>query len=105
MSLSDSIYAIIANVIQTTERKDNKAVEKVGDPCGNLNVEEQPKDPRDNLRIIKRSIGPILNLDLDIDRLRKSFIVFKSSNLGVKIPENAFYIVTKNDIYIYSKDL
>ncbi len=39
-SLNDFVYIIIANVVQTTERKDNKVVEKVGDLRDDLNIEE-----------------------------------------------------------------
>ncbi len=87
------------------EKKDNKVVEKVNNLYNDLNIEEQPKDLRNDLRIIKRNIRLISDPDLDIDRLRKPFITFKSFNLRMKISKNAFYIVTKNDIYIYLKDL
>ncbi len=86
------------------EKKDNKVVEKVDDLYGDLSIEEQSKDLCDDFRIIEGNIGFILDPDLDIDRLGKSPIAFKPSNLGVKIFENVFYIVTKNSIYIYSKD-
>ncbi len=87
------------------ERKDNKIIKKIDNLCNDFNVKEQPKDPCDNLRTIKRSIEFIPDLDLDIDCLRKSFIVFKLFNLRIKIFENVFCIVIKNGIYVYSKDL
>ncbi len=87
------------------EKKDNKAIEKVDNLRNNLNIEEQLKDLRNDLKTTKRSIRSISNPNLDIDRLKKPPIIFKPSNLKVKIPKNAFYIVIKNGIYIYSKDL
>ncbi len=104
-SLNDSIYTIIVNVIQTTEKKDNKVAEKTDNLRNDFNVEKQPKDPRDDLRTIERNIGFIPDSDFNIDRLEKSPIAFKPSNLRIKILENALYIVTKNGIYVYSKDL
>ncbi len=86
------------------EKKDNKVIEKVDNLCNDLNIKEQPKDLRDDLGTIKKSIKLIPDPDFDIDRLRKPFIAFKPSNLGMKIFKNVFYIVTKNDIYIYLKD-
>ncbi len=103
-SLNDSIYTIIANIVQTIKKKDNKAVEKTGDLRDDLNVEKQPKDPHNNLGIIKRNTGLIPNPDFNIDHLKKPPIAFKPSNLRVKIFENVFYIITKNGIYVYSKD-
>ncbi len=87
------------------ERKDNKVAEKVDDLCSDFSVEEQSKDPRGDLGTVEGSIGFISDSDFDIDRLGKSPIAFKPFNLGVKISENVFYIVIKNGIYIYSKDL
>src|SRR6266699_4713426 len=87
------------------ERKDNRVMEKVDNLRDDFNVEEQLKDLCGNLRIVERSIGFILDPDFDIYRLEKFLIVFKLFNLGVKIPENAFYIIIKNGIYVYSKDL
>jgi len=99
--LNDSIYAITTNVVQTTEKKNNKTIEKVNDLHSNLNIEEQPKDLRNDLETTKRNIEPILNPDFNIDRLKKPLIIFKPSNLKVKIFENAFCIVIKNSIYVY----
>ncbi len=104
-SLNNSIYTIITNVIQTIEKKDNKAIEKTDDPCNDFNTEEQPKDPHGDLGTTEGNIKPIPDLDFDIDHLGKPPIIFKSFNLGIKILENALCIVTKNGIYIYSKDL
>src|SRR6266566_6014369 len=66
-SLNDSIYIIITNIIQTTEKKDNKVAEKTNDPRSNLNIKKQLKDPRNNLKITKKNIGLIPDPDLDID--------------------------------------
>ncbi len=104
-SLNDSIYTIITNIIQTIERKDNKVIEKVGDLRDDLNIEEQLKDLRGNLGITKGNIRLIPNPDFNIDRLEKLLITSKPFNLEMKILKNAFYIVMKNSIYIYSKDL
>ncbi len=87
------------------EKKDNKVAKKVNNLYNDFNIEEQSKDPYNDLRIIERSIRFILDLNFDIDRLRKPFIAFKPFNLKIKIFENALCIVTKNGIYIYSKDL
>ncbi len=87
------------------ETKDNNVIEKVDDLYNDLGVEEQPKDPCGDLGAIERDIGPISDPDLDNDLLRKLFIAFKSFNLRMKIPENAFCIVIKSGIYIYLKDL
>ncbi len=103
--MNDFVYIIIANVVQTIEKKDNKVAEKVDNLYNDLNIEKQPKDLYNDLRTTERNIELISNLDFDIDRLKKFFIVFKSFNLRVKIPENIFYIIMKNDIYIYLKDL
>src|SRR6266699_2073387 len=86
------------------ETKDNNVAEKVDNLCDNLGIEEQPKDPRGNLEAIENDIGPIPDPNLDDDPLEKPSIAFKPSNLGMKIPENAFYIVMKSGIYIYLKD-
>jgi hypothetical protein len=85
------------------EREDNKAVEKVGDLYSDLGTKEQSKDSCSNLRVVERNIGLISDPDLDNDLLKKLSIAFKPFNLGVKILENAFYIVIKSDIHIYSK--
>ncbi len=87
------------------EKKNNKVIEKADNLYNNLNIEKQSKDLYNNLKTTKENIGLILNPDFNIDRLKKSFIVFKLSNLRIKILENIFYIITKNGIYIYSKDL
>ncbi len=86
------------------EAKDNNVAEKVGDPRGDLDVEEQPKDPCGDLGTAEEGTGPIPDPDLDDDPLGKLPIAFKLSNLGMKIPENAFCIVMKSGIYIYSGD-
>jgi len=86
------------------ETKDNNATEKAGDLRGDLGAEEQPKDPRGDLGAAEGGIGPIPDPDLDDDPLGKPFIVFKPSNLGMKIPENALCIVMKSGIYIYLGD-
>jgi len=103
--LNNFIYIIITNIVQTIEKKDNKVIKKVNNLYDNLNAEKQPKDPRNNLKTVEKNIRPISNLNLNIDRLKKPLIIFKPFNLGVKIPENALYIVIKNSIYVYSKDL
>ncbi len=87
------------------EKKDNKAAKKINNLHDDLNTKEQPKDPYGNLGTVEKNIRFIFDLDLDIDCLRKSLIAFKPFNLGVKIFENVFCIVTKNGIYVYSKDL
>ncbi len=102
--MNNSIYAIIINVVQTTEKKNNKVIKKVDNLYNDFNIEKQPKDPRNNLRTTKKNIELIPDPNFNIDRLRKPPITFKLSNLKVKISENAFCIVTKNSIYIYLKD-
>ena len=86
------------------EIKDNNAMKKVDDPRSDLGTEEQPKDPRNNLKVTKKDIGSILDLNFDDDPLRKLFITFKPFNLRIKIPENVLYIVMKSGIYIYLED-
>jgi|SRR6266699_3115030 len=105
MSLNDSVYTIITNVIQTTKRENNKVIKKVDDLRDNFNVKKQSKDLYNNLKTTKKNIEPILKPDFDINLLKKSSITFKSFNLKMKISKNVFYIVTKANIYIYSKDL
>ena len=80
-------------------------MEKVDNLCGDLGIEEQPKDLRSDFKAIKRGIRSISNPDLDNDLPGKLSIVFKPFNLRMKIPENVLYIVIKSGIYIYSKDL
>ena len=104
-SLNDSVYAIIVNVVQTTEKEDNKVVEKAGDLRSDLNIKEQPKDLCSDFGAAKRNIRPISDPDLNDDPLEKLSIVSKPSNLGVKIPKNVPYIVIKSNIYIYLGDL
>jgi hypothetical protein len=87
------------------EKEDNKVAEKVGNLCDDLGAEEQPKNLYSNLGAVEKSIRPILDLNLDDNPLEKPSIISKPSNLGVKIPENALYIVIKSGIYIYSRDL
>ncbi|SRR6266699_1233937 len=86
------------------ETKDNNVTEKVGNPRGDLGTEEQPKDPRGDLKTTERDIRSIPDLDFDDDPPRKPLIALKPFNLGIKIPENALYIVIKSGIYIYSRD-
>ena len=87
------------------EKKDNKVIKKVNNLYNDLNIKEQSKDLRNNFKTTERSIKPISDSDFDIDHLKKLLIVFKPFNLRMKILENAFYIVIKSSIYIYSRDL
>jgi len=103
--LSNSIYIIIINVVQTKEIKDDKVIKKVDDPRNDLNIKEQSKDPRGDLETVEKNIGPILDPNLDSNLLKKPPIAFKLFNIRIKIFKNAFYIVTKTNIYIFSKDL
>ncbi len=86
------------------ETKDNNTAEKVDDLHNDLGVEKQFKDLYDDLRAVEGGIGSIPDPDLDDDPLRKPSIASKPSNLGMKIPENAFCIVMKSGIYIYLRD-
>ena len=103
--MNDSIYAITTNVVQTTEKKNNKTIEKVNDLHSNLNIEEQPKDSHNNLKTIEKNTRPIPKPDFDIDPPRKPPIVLKLFNLRMKISENILCIIIKTSIYIYLKDL
>jgi len=87
------------------KKKDNKVIKKIDNLRNNLNIKEQSKDLYNNLGILEGSIGFISDLNLNIDRLKKPFIVFKPFNLKMKISKNVFYIVMKNNIYIYLKNL
>ncbi len=85
--------------------KDDNATEKVDNLRDDLDIKEQFKDLRNDFRIIEENIESILDSDFSIDLLKKPLITFKHFNLGMKILENAFCIIMKAGIYIYSKDL
>jgi len=103
--LNNFVYIIIINVAQTMEKKDNKVIEKVDDLYNDLNTKKQPKDLRSNLGIVEGNTRSILDPNFNIDHLKKFSIVLKLFNLRIKIFKNVFYIIIKNSIYIYLKDL
>ncbi len=84
--------------------KNNNVAKKTNDLRDNLGVEEQLKDLCDDLGAVEGGIRPIPDPDFDDNLLGKLSIVFKPSNLRMKILENAFYIVIKSSIYIYLGD-